>query len=367
MSARKKVAVITRTKNRTLLLKRALDSVSAQTFKDFVWVIVNDAGERPPVEEIAAEARRRGIETQLLHRERSVGMEAASNEGVRACDSEYIVIHDDDDSWDPAFLERTTAFLDREPLFAGVITHTARVNEVIENGEVRTTSRYGFNTWLKSVYLMEILMCNSFPPISFLYKRSLYDALGGYDESLPVLGDWDFNIRFLMKADVGVIREELAHYHFRETITDAGDGCGNSVVAGMESHIRYDAILRNRYFRTDPSGLGMLINLAVMTNWQNSKANEIASGVSSLASREQEQFGQSLQKQELLEETLREQGRREQELLGESLQKQELLEETLREQGRREQELLGQVLQKCERKTFFDRVVGKLKRICSKK
>lgn len=272
----KKVAVITRTKNRALLLKRALESVSSQTFRDFLWVIVNDAGERPPVEEIAAEARRRGIETRVLHREKSVGMEAASNAGIRSCASEYIVIHDDDDSWAPVFLERTTAFLDSEPLFAGVITHTTRVNEVIENGAVRTTSQYGFNTWLKSVYLMEMLMVNSFPPISFLYKRSVYDTLGGYDESLPVLGDWDFNIRFLRCADIGVIQEQLANYHFRENISDAGDVCGNTVVAGLEKHARYDAILRNHYFRTDPAGLGTLINLAVMNNWQNTRIDAIS-------------------------------------------------------------------------------------------
>ena len=287
MNTGKKVAVITRTKNRALLLKRALESVSSQTFKDFIWVIVNDAGEQSSVDEVAAEARRRGIETQVLHHEKSVGMEAASNAGIRSCSSEYIVIHDDDDSWNPAFLERTTAFLDHEPLFAGVITHTTRVNEVIKNGIVRTTSQYGFNTWLKSVYLMEMLMVNSFPPISFLYKRSIYDTLGGYDESLPVLGDWDFNIRFLSRTDIGVIQEQLANYHFRENISEVDDVYGNTVIAGVEKHARYDAILRNHYFRTDPAGLGMLINLAVMNNWQNLKIDAISSrrfyrGVNSL-------------------------------------------------------------------------------------
>lgn len=272
----KKVAVITRTKNRVLLLKRAFKSVSSQTFRDFVWVIVNDGGERAPVEEIAEKARASGIEVKVLHHEKSAGMEAASNTGIRSCSSEYIVIHDDDDSWEPAFLERATAFLDKEPLFAGVITHTTRINEVIKNGIVRTTSQYGFNTWLKSVYLMEMLMVNSFPPISFVYKRSIYDTLGGYDESLPVLGDWDFNIRFLQRADIGVIRERLANYHFRENISDTDDEYGNTVVAGMEKHARYDAILRNHYFRTDPAGLGTLINLAVMNNWQNLKIDAIS-------------------------------------------------------------------------------------------
>ena len=70
-------------------------------------------------------------------------------------------------------------------------------------------------------------------------------------------------------------------------ITDADDTYGNTVIAGQGKHARYDAILRNHYFRTDPAGLGMLINLAVMNNWQNLKIDAISSrrfyrGVNSL-------------------------------------------------------------------------------------
>ena len=276
MERTRKVAVITRTKNRNILLRRALDSVCGQTFRDFVWVIVNDAGEKEGVNAVAAEAAKRGVEVKVLHREQSFGMEAASNAGIRSCESEYIVIHDDDDSWEPDFLRRTVEFLEHEPIFAGVITHTLLVNEVIENGTVRTTSSYNFKPWLKSIYIMEMLMVNSFPPISFLYKRGMYDRIGGYDESLPVLGDWDFNIRFLMKADIGVIPEMLARYHHRDTITDADDVYGNTVNAGVCQHIRYDAILRNHYLRTSPQDLGVLANLAAMTNWQNYKIDQIS-------------------------------------------------------------------------------------------
>ncbi|MBQ7402389.1 MAG: glycosyltransferase [Lentisphaeria bacterium] len=271
----KKVAVITRTKNREILLHRARMSVAKQTFKDLIWVIVNDGGERPGVDAIAEQARAEGIEVLVLHHEQSKGMEAASNAGIRACDSDYIIIHDDDDSWEAEFLERTVHFLETEPIFAGVITHTLLVNEVIEETGPRTTSSYGFNTWLKSVYLMELLMNNSFPPISFLYKRKIYEKVGGYNESLPVLGDWDFNIRFLQHGDIGVIPELLALYHHRDTITDVNDAYGNTVNAGIQKHVRYDAILRNHYLRTDPAGLGVLVNLAVMTNWQNSKIDKI--------------------------------------------------------------------------------------------
>ncbi len=276
MSTTKKVAVITRTKNRNILLWRAYHSVLKQTMKDLIWVIVNDGGEKEGVDAIANDARNNGLDVKVIHHEESKGMEAASNAGIRSCDSKYIVIHDDDDSWESAFLERTVAFLEEETVFSGVITHTLRVNEVIENDSPRTTSCYGFNTWLKSIYLMEMAMVNTFPPISFLFKRSVYDKIGGYDERLPVLGDWDFNIRFLKEADIGVIPELLALYHHRDTITDANDVYGNTVNAGIAKHVKYDAILRNHYMRTSPNDLGVLTNLAAMTTWQNSKIDQIS-------------------------------------------------------------------------------------------
>ena len=95
----KKVAIITRTQNRPLLLKRAMESVSSQTFKDFVWVVVNDADEKENVDKIVLQAESRGIDVLILHRPESSGMEAASNHGVHNSESEYLAIHDDDDTW----------------------------------------------------------------------------------------------------------------------------------------------------------------------------------------------------------------------------------------------------------------------------
>jgi glycosyltransferase involved in cell wall biosynthesis len=62
-------------------------------------------------------------------------MEAASNAGSAVCDSDYVVIHDDDDSWLPDFLDRTVAFLDSEKgaRYGGVATHSVYVSEEIRD------------------------------------------------------------------------------------------------------------------------------------------------------------------------------------------------------------------------------------------
>ena len=103
-----RVSVLMRTRNRPVLLARAVASVHNQTFTDYELIIVNDAGERRPVEHVIASltdaARHR---TRLIHRGESTGMEAATNTAFAASRGEFIAILDDDDTWEPGFLKTT--------------------------------------------------------------------------------------------------------------------------------------------------------------------------------------------------------------------------------------------------------------------
>ena len=105
-----KVAIITRTMNRPILLRRAAQSILNQTFKDYIWVIVND-GEKEPVSDVVSNFPEDTV--IVIHNPKPVGLEAASNIGLKSSDSEYVVVHDDDDTWHPEFLEKTT-FVDKE-------------------------------------------------------------------------------------------------------------------------------------------------------------------------------------------------------------------------------------------------------------
>lgn len=265
MSAAARVGVITRTKDRPLLLDRARSSVLGQGFRDLLWVLVNDGGDPAPVERAAGLAREAGARVEVVHHARSQGMEAASNAGVERADCEFIVIHDDDDSWQPDFLERTVAFLDGSDLYQGVVTRSWKVDEVLEPGGVRVLGRTPYNPHLEAIYLAELAVVNQFPPISFLFRRAMWQELGGFDPTLPVLGDWDFNLRFLARADIGVIPLALANYHFRPRVDGSQAVYGNTVTHGLDQHVAYDAIVRNKLLRRDLAesrvGLGHLVGL----------------------------------------------------------------------------------------------------------
>ncbi|MFL5259063.1 MAG: glycosyltransferase family 2 protein [Hyphomicrobiales bacterium] len=258
-----KVAVITRTKERPLMLSRALDSVCSQSMTDFVWAIVNDGGEKGTVETSAETARSRGCAVLTVHNETPGGMEAAANAGISQTASSYIAIHDDDDSWDPRFLETCTSFLDQRPEFVGVVTQTVTVKERILAGKIMELRRTPSRRPLKAIHIADMARSNLFPPISFVYRRDLFEKIGGYDETMKVLGDWNFNLHALLLGDIGLIDEPLARYHVRPHLDNKHDSYSNTVVSGLADHHELEALFRNRHIRNDIAqgkvGLGMML------------------------------------------------------------------------------------------------------------
>jgi glycosyltransferase involved in cell wall biosynthesis len=262
---RVRVAIITRTKNRPILLRRAAQSVARQTFRDITWTIVNDGGDPEEVIAILRDAPIDPRSITLVSHEESQGMEAASNAGIAACDSDYIVIHDDDDSWCPDFLEKTVAFLDGPAgaRYGGVTTHSTYVSEEIRGDRVIEHETRPYNDWVRNVQLSEMACGNFFPPIAFLFRRAVLDRVGGFNEALPVLGDWFFNLEVLLEDDIAVLPEALARYHHRDRGDTTSAAYANSVIGGVSKHEEFAAIARNAFLRRHGDRAGVAASFAM--------------------------------------------------------------------------------------------------------
>lgn len=257
------VAVIVRTVNRPQFLRRALASIGRQTFQDYICVVICDGGDL-----VAAlqEARRAPIDPRrlmVIDNKTSRGMEFASNLAIRSVSSEFLAIHDDDDSWEPGFLQRTVEFLtgERGAPYGGVITMANHISEISTPAGPLIRNRRPYRT-TKSVQFMDMACENLFNPIAFLFRRDIFDRLQGFNEALPVLGDWEFNLRFLLEADIGVIGERLANYHVRDLEPEGP--FGNSVVASRDRHVEYAHIVRHSLMRAaTPSGRSHAVLVAL--------------------------------------------------------------------------------------------------------
>jgi hypothetical protein len=257
------VSILMRTKNRPLMLPRALRSVLSQRFRNWHLCVVNDGGDAAAVEcAVAEQAAELAGRITVIHHAQSQGMEAASNQALHAADGEFVVTHDDDDTWHPAFLESAVGFLSAlaNAAYVGVVTDTHIVWERIVGDAIVEDQREPFLFYGKNIELRRVLGGNSFPPISLLMRRAAVLRVGAFNADMPVLGDWEFNLRAMALGDFGFIDEPLANYHQRREPCDSQ--YGNTVIAGTADHQRYDVLLRNSIIRValrdNPSMIGVL-------------------------------------------------------------------------------------------------------------
>ena len=250
-----RVTVVTRTRNRPLMLTRAVQSVGAQTFQDLDLVIVNDAGESEAVDQALASApewlRER---TQVVTNETSHGREAALEDGLAVSSCEFFAIHDDDDSWEPGFLAACVAHLDENPGHGAVATSCDLIFETVTEEALTELKREALAPGKESWTLIDTMVANYVPPISQLIRREVADRIGHWDGTLLTQADWDFNLRLLATSPVGFIGDEpLAHWHHR----DSTDGTiGNSVVVDAAHHRTDNLAIRDRYARLSVSCTG---------------------------------------------------------------------------------------------------------------
>ena len=259
------VDVITRTKNRPRLLLRCLESLLAQSYSHWHWVVVNN-GDTEPVESLLREyaSALAGRITLIPFGEAGL-LGKLTNVGIAGSANSLITLLDDDDTWQPRFLEATVPRLTTDRLHdsvRGVCTLSNCILEKVDaEGLISVIREYPFNPYLRNIHLASLAAVNQFPPNAFVYERRALMEVGGYNEDLPVLDDWDFNLRFNLKFNIDVVYEYLSNYHLRPE-TEAGD-MANTVTAKENLHRFYEGVIMNQHLRADlaqgRTGLGTLL------------------------------------------------------------------------------------------------------------
>lgn len=246
------VAVLVRTKDRPRFLRRALANIAEQTFTDYTVCVINDGGDESATRAILQASPLahllEGDAPRLMLLTTSGGnMEAASNAGLAATESEFVAIHDDDDLWAPEFLERTVGALRASEALICSTRVVERYERETPEGEFEVYEERIFHDGLPGFGLQFLYRTNRTVPIGILYRRRLHELVGFYDESLPVVGDWEFNLRAAAVTEVLLVDEPLAYWSLRPE----ADGAEANSVQRQAEHARFDASVRARAIRDD--------------------------------------------------------------------------------------------------------------------
>jgi glycosyltransferase involved in cell wall biosynthesis len=195
-----RISVVIPVHNRSLPVRRAIESVLAQTCQDFDIIVVDDASTdgTPAAVEAFGDPR-----ITLIHHERNRGGSAARNTGFRASSAEYIAFLDSDDEWLPGKLERQLAAFERSgDRLALVYTGAERV---FPDGSV---SRHVARR--RADLTRALLTKNVIGETSLgMVRRSALEAVGGFDESLPSCQDLDLWLRVCSRFDADVVPDPL--------------------------------------------------------------------------------------------------------------------------------------------------------------
>lgn len=178
------MACVIPTHRRPHLVVRAVQSVRAQTLAPTEIVVVDDVGDDAVRESVThvEGARYLDFSGETRHTAGS-----SRNHGARATGSDLLAFLDDDDLWDPEFLEKATGILRAADVDMVVSwTRLEHAGQRISGGlrptpSTPTTSR-ATNPFMTGSNLV--------------ITRTAFDRLGGFDDGLPVFNDLDFLIRF---------------------------------------------------------------------------------------------------------------------------------------------------------------------------
>jgi glycosyltransferase involved in cell wall biosynthesis len=201
------VSVIVPTIGRALL-DRAVASVLAQTYADLEVIVVADG----PMQ-IAPHPDPR---VRLVVRPERGGPPAARNSGLDVARGRYIAFLDDDDLWLPEKLARQVPVLED----GADVVHSL---VFVADGDGRVyerASERGFRLFREVAAAgypyAWLLRRSSYQIGTFVVRRDAVDAVGGFDESLPLVEDLWFVHELWRRYDLHLVDEPLSMYCFHD-------------------------------------------------------------------------------------------------------------------------------------------------------
>jgi glycosyltransferase involved in cell wall biosynthesis len=198
------VSVVVPTRNRSSFLARSLSSILRQSHPWIEVLVVDDGSDDGTADYLSAVTDTR---VRPLRNDRPRGVAAARNRGLAAATGAWVAFVDDDDLWAPDKLARQLQALARVPDAGWSCTSAVLVD-----------ARLRLLGWERSPRCTDVadllLAINSIPggASTVMARRQLVVDVGGFDEGLSVLADWDLWVRLALAAPLAPVDGALAAY-----------------------------------------------------------------------------------------------------------------------------------------------------------
>lgn len=182
-------------------IRRAIQSVLQQTFRDFELIIVDDGSQDGTAEVIKTIVDPR---IKYVRHPQNSGEAEARNTAVRSASGRYVAFLDSDDEWFPEKLSRQMEAIQnkRDEIIANVTGYYLFDEFDIKRKEIPSRPV----SWHKHL----LMGCGLGPGTTLVVSREAFEKIGCYDPSLPRYTDWDWLLRFTKLYPLTVTAEPLA-------------------------------------------------------------------------------------------------------------------------------------------------------------
>ena len=208
-----KFSIIIPLYNKAPYIRKALESVLAQTYADYELIIIDDGstdGSAEIAEAILQDPASRLIASSphRLIRQANSGVSAARNNGVSQASGDYIAFLDADDWWESTYLERMAQLIENYPkagLYASnYYYHKDSVNIIkvdIPTGYFNYPKEY-FKNFAMPVWTGATVI-----------PRKVYDEMGGFPVGIKLGEDFLLWAKIALRYKVAFLNQPLAYYN----------------------------------------------------------------------------------------------------------------------------------------------------------
>jgi len=231
------VSVLIRTCGRPNVLREALISVRNQTYKNIEVIVVEDG---PDISRSMIVTEFADLNIVYQATGESVGRCEVGNIALATATGSYFNFLDDDDLFYSDHVEVLVDQLLQHPDHKAAYSISFEVPTEVISREPYVYEELFHNVQHKQPFNRLVLMHHNYFPIqTVMFKRELFEELGGIDLSLEVLEDWDLWLRYALRYNFKYVEKLTSLYRIPAHPVHHGNR--------QELFDRYLQIVRNKH------------------------------------------------------------------------------------------------------------------------
>ncbi|HVW21327.1 MAG TPA: glycosyltransferase [Opitutaceae bacterium] len=187
-------------------LRRAIESVRAQTYPHWELCVADDASTDPAVRRVLEEMAAAEPRLKVCHRPENGHISAASNSALELAGGDFVALLDHDDELAPQALFEVAAALNAEPDAGYLFSDEDKIDEAGRRQEPN----------FKPDWLPDLFEGQNYTSHLSVYRASLMRQVGGFRAGFEGSQDWDLTLRVAEQlAPERIIHIPKILYHWR--------------------------------------------------------------------------------------------------------------------------------------------------------